>query len=183
MRSVLAAREADLAGVAAATGGSLTLSEVPFLAQVDLRVDPVEASLSPLPLPLEADTTHEEGDRAAIWLGPDEWLITGPVGTGPELVAELLTRFAGTHHSVVDVSANRVVLEVGGPRSWELLSTGCSIDLDPRVWIAGACAQTLLARVPVLLHQRDVATRVFARPSFANYLVDWVLDAAATSAG
>jgi sarcosine oxidase, subunit gamma len=182
MRSVLSGREADLAGVATATGGSVTVSEVPFLAQADLRVDPVEASLSPFPLPLEAGTARDEGDHAALWLGPDEWLITGPAGTGLELVAELQTRFAGTHHSVVDVSANRVTLEVGGPRVWELLSTGCSLDLDPRVWVPGACAQTLLARVPVILHERDTATRVFVRPSFANYLVDWLLDAATASA-
>jgi sarcosine oxidase subunit gamma len=183
MRSMLTGREADLAGVGAATGGAVTVSEAPFLAQVDLRVDPAEASLSPFPLPLEAVTSREEDGHAALWLGPDEWLITGAAGTGPELVAELQTRFAGTHHSVVDVSANRVVLEIGGPRAWELLSAGCSIDLDPRVWTAGACAQTLLARVPVILQQRDAATRVFVRPSFANYLVDWLLDAAAAMAG
>jgi sarcosine oxidase subunit gamma len=75
-----------------------------------------------------------------------------------------------------------VVLEVGGPRSWELLSTGCSLDLDPRVRVAGMCAQTLLARVPVILHERDAATRVFVRPSLANYLADWLLDAAAAPA-
>ena len=179
MRSVLAGREADLA---AGEGRGVTLTEVPFLAQVDLRVDPAEAPLSPFPLPLEANTAWEGGGHVALWLGPDEWLVTGPGGTAPELVAELQTRFAGTHHSVVDVSSNQVVLEVGGPRAWELLSSGCSLDLDPRVWVAGACAQTLLARVPVILHERDAGTRVFVRPSFAGYLVDWLLAASAMPA-
>jgi sarcosine oxidase subunit gamma len=44
------------------------------------------------------------------------------------------------------------------------------------------CAQTLLARVPVILQERDLATRVFVRPSFAGYLVDWLLDAAGVRA-
>jgi sarcosine oxidase gamma subunit len=36
------------------------------------------------------------------------------------------------------------------------------------------CAQTLLARIPVLLQERGDATRVFVRSSFAGYLVTWL---------
>jgi sarcosine oxidase subunit gamma len=180
-RDLLAGRAEDLAAAARATGGAVTLAAVPFLAQVDLRLDPAEAAMSPFALPLEANTATEHGDRSVLWLGPDEWLVTDPDGLGPEIVAELQTRLAGVHHSVVDVSANRVALEVGGPRAWEALSSGCPLDLDPRSWTDGRCAQTLLARVPVILHARDRATRVLVRPSFAGYLVDWLLDAALTA--
>jgi sarcosine oxidase subunit gamma len=56
----------------------------------------------------------------------------------------------------------------------DLLSKGCSLDLHPREWRAGMCAQTLLARVPVILQQRASEKRVFIRPSFAHYLIDWL---------
>ena len=36
--------------------------------------------------------------------------------------------------------------------------------------------QTLLARVPVILQERGDATRVFVRPSFADWLRSWMVD-------
>ena len=179
MRSPLTDRLDDLPAVSAATGGEIALEHVPFLAQVDLRLDPGAAGDSPYPLPLDPNTAWEEGPRAALWLGPDEWLVLGPPGAGTEIVAELEAAIGSIPHSVVDVSANRVALELSGPGVQELLSAGCSLDLDPRGgWLAGRCAQTLLARMPVILHERPESTRVLVRPSFAGYLVDWLIQAA-----
>lgn len=181
-RSPIESRLGDLARVAAQTGGEVALEHVPFLTQVDLRLDPSEVERAPYPLPVEPNTTWEEGHRAALWLGPDEWLILGAPGTATAIGAELETALAGTHHSVVDVSANRAALELSGPGSKDLLSKGCSLDLDPRGgWVAGRCAQTLLARVPVILHERAETTGILGRPSFADYLVDWLIDAAGGS--
>jgi sarcosine oxidase gamma subunit len=42
--------------------------------------------------------------------------------------------------------------------------------------VAGRCAQTLVGRAQVLLHERDDATRLFVRPSFAGYLTDLLLE-------
>jgi sarcosine oxidase, subunit gamma len=177
-RSPLASRLEDLAGVAAASGGGVVIEHVPLLTQVDLRIDPADAGRVPYPLPAEPNTAWEDGPRAALWLGPDEWLVLGPPGDGPEIVAELVGALAGTHRSIVDVSANRVALELSGPGSKELLSKGCSLDLDPRGgWTVGTCAQTLLARVPVILQERTETTGVLVRPSFADYLVDWLIEA------
>jgi sarcosine oxidase gamma subunit len=39
------------------------------------------------------------------------------------------------------------------------------------------CAQTLLARVPVLLQERERATRLFVRASFAGHLLSWLSQA------
>jgi len=180
MRSPLDARTADLARVAEATGSEVVLELVPFLAQVDLRLAADDAGRAPYPLPLEPNTAWEDGPRAALWLGPDEWLILGRPGDGAAIVSELGAALAGVHHSVVDVGANRVALELSGPRSKEVLSRGCSLDLDPRGgWAAGRCAQTLLARVPVILQERADTIGILVRPSFADYLVDWLIDAAA----
>jgi sarcosine oxidase, subunit gamma len=181
-RSPLASRLEDLAGVAAASDDAVALEHVPFLTQVDLRMDPSDAARAPYPLPVEPNTAWEEGPRAALWLGPDEWLVLGPPGAGPDIVAELLGTLEGAPRSIVDVSANRVALELSGPGATELLSKGCSLDLDPRGgWTVGRCAQTLLARVPVILHERVESTGVLVRPSFAEYLVDWMVAAAARS--
>jgi sarcosine oxidase, subunit gamma len=171
-RSALDGRAGDLQRLGA--------GEVPFLAQVDVRVARSEADPLPPFLPLEPNTWVAWVGRDVLWLGPDEWLVLdGTETTEPAgLAAELTTLLSGTHHSVVDVSANRTVLELTSEDRHELLSTGCGLDLHPRSWYYGMCAQTLLARVPVILQERSDATRVFVRPSYADWLLDWMLAAA-----
>jgi sarcosine oxidase subunit gamma len=166
-RSPLADRAADLARI----GAEL----VPFLAQVDLRVDPAYAGLAPYPLPIEPNTAFDEGRRAPLWLGPDEWLILGPPGAATEIVAELEAAFAHVDRSVIDVSANRVAIELTGARRFDLLAHVCPLDLDPRVWATGRCAQTLLGRAQVILQERTETTGILVRPSFADYVVDLLL--------
>jgi len=163
VRSPLAGRAGDLAGVA---------REVEALAQVDVRVDPALASVG---LPLEPNTWVANGHRETLWLGPDEWLIVGPPDTEGSISKDLERALAGLPHSVVEVSAARAILEVESAVRLDLLPQGCGIDVHPRSWREGMCAQTLLARVPVILQEREASTRIFVRPSFANYLVDWFL--------
>ena len=153
----------------------VTIEQVPFLAQVGVRLDPSLADRAPFPLPLKPNRAWEEGSRAALWLGPDEWLILGPPNAGPEIVAELEVALNGLHRSVMDLSANRVAIELSGPGTEELLSKGCSLDLDPRSWEGEMCAQTLLAHVPVILQEREEATRILVRPSFATHLLAWLM--------
>ena len=145
--------------------------ELEALAQVDVRVDSAPASLE---LPLEPNTWIANGDREALWLGPDEWLIVGPPGTGDSISEDLERALAGLPHSVVEVSAARAILEVEPAVRLDRLPQGCGIDLHPRSWREGMCAQTLLARVPVILQERETGTRILVRPSFANYIVDWL---------
>jgi sarcosine oxidase subunit gamma len=178
-RDPLAIRLDDLRSVSARTGGDVTVAHLPFLAQVSLRLDPALADRAPLPLPVEPNTAWEDGPRAALWLGPDEWLVLGPPHTGSEIAQELEAALDGAPRSIVDLSANRVAIELGGPGRFDLLSKGCPIDLHPLAWTAGMCAQTLLAKTQVILHERVDTTGLLVRTSFAAYLVDWLLAASA----
>ena len=160
-RSPLALRTADLARLSELTGGAVAAVEVPFLMQVGVRAsDPSAAGLPSVPA-----TWARLGGAEALWLGPDEWLLVGD-GVLPDA------------ESAVDVSANRAAVDLAGPGVRELLSKGCSLDLHPDHWADGTCAQTMLAKAPVILQQRGDLTRVFVRPSFADYLVEWFLAAA-----
>jgi sarcosine oxidase subunit gamma len=76
---------------------------------------------------------------------------------------------------VVDVSANRVAIELTGSDRFDLLAHVCPLDLDPRVWATGRCAQTLLGRAQVVLQERSETTGILVRPSFADYVVDLLL--------
>jgi sarcosine oxidase subunit gamma len=172
-RSALDGRDEDLAHIRA--------REVPFPVQLAVRTrDPARVGF-----PTEPNTwlALEGFPRDALWLGPDEWLVVSApnaalgvasITTGHGAVAEGL-EWVG---SFVDVSANRVLIDLRRDDTYDprgLLEQGCSIDLDPRSWNEGMCAQTLLAHVPVILQERENGTRVFVRPSFANWLVDWLV--------
>jgi sarcosine oxidase subunit gamma len=164
-RTPLDGRERELAGVDARA--------VALASQVSLRVEAGVART--LGLPTEPNTWSRLDGRDALWLGPDDWLIASDADEATDVTHRLASRVAtDAHRSIVDVSANRVAIELAGPRRIELLQAGCGIDLHPRAWGEGMCAQTLLARVPVLLQEREDATRVFVRPSFAGYVATWL---------
>ena len=146
------------------------------LVQIGVRTDP-EGALA-AGLPVESNTFVRRGERITLWLGPDEWLVVAPGDGADHLVAEVDASLAPAHRSVLDLSANRVVLQLSGAAVEEVLATDCPIDLHPRVWIPGRCAQTLVMGVPAILARHDDRTHVFVRPSFAEHLVDRLLDAA-----
>jgi sarcosine oxidase subunit gamma len=167
-RSPLADRAADLAAIDGV--------EISFLAQIDVRCSTEEAAR--LAFPTEPNTVAGDMTRGVLWLGPDEWLVVGLPGTATDTVAELEDELTGTHHSAVDVSENRAVIELRGDDRHALLASGCSIDLAPRGgWVPGVIAQTLFSRAQVILQEMDDATRIFVRPSFAGYVVDRLLAA------
>jgi sarcosine oxidase subunit gamma len=148
------------------------------LTQIDLRLDTGDAGLLPFALPLEPNTVAERAGASALWLGPDEWLLVIESRPAADVIGEVNATLARIRHSAVDVSANRAAIELTGPGRLDLLSAGCGLDLHPRSWAAGQCAQTLLARVPVILWERRDATWILVRPSFAGYLQDWLADQA-----
>jgi len=175
--SPLAHRASDLAHATGNMAGAGEIAEVAFLTQVNLRVDQEHARHPALGLPLKPNTATHRGARAILWLGPDEWLVVGPPWTSPEIIADLVNALGDAHHSVVDVSANRAVVDLRGAARHELLSKGCSLDLGRDRWSQDRCAQTLLAGVQVILEERLDATRVFFRPSFGNHVTEWFIDA------
>ena len=179
-------RRSPLDGVSLRDG----LRELPFLAQLDLRLgaddvearDAVESVIGALPI--EPNTVHGGADAAVLWLGPDEWLVVGPPDGESALESQIhdaLTDQAG-RVAIVDVSANRTTLELRGPRVRELLEFGCPIDLHPRAFGRGRCAQTLLARANVLIwfvtDEPEPVYRLLVRPSVAAYVAAWLADAA-----
>jgi sarcosine oxidase, subunit gamma len=140
------------------------LTEPALDAQVSVRGEPLAG------FPVEPNTAAEADGKTVLWLGPDEWLV---LGGRVEDYAQAA--------AAIDVSANRVVLELAGPEAAEVLSGGCALDLDPGAFPPGRCAQTLLARAQVILLRREPGRWwLLVRPSFAPYLRAWLLDALAS---
>ncbi len=139
--------------------------ETPLASQISVR------GTAPAGFPTVPNTTAVVDGNTAIWLGPDEWLVIG----GRE------SDFA-TAAAAVDVSANRLALDLSGPNTLDVLASGCGLDLAETAFPVGDCAQTLLARAQVILVRHETsAFRILVRPSFAPYLRAWLADAIAGS--
>jgi sarcosine oxidase subunit gamma len=125
--------------------------------------------------PTEPNTVASNGEMSVLWLGPDEWLVTAPAEKA-DLAHRLEAALAGRHHSVIDASQGRVVLELEGAEARAVLNQGLSLDLRPGAFGPDRCAQTALARVPVILHQSDATPRfrIYVRASFAPYVTEWL---------
>ncbi|WP_100501801.1 sarcosine oxidase subunit gamma [Geodermatophilus chilensis] len=162
----------------------VALRELPFLGMVSIRVEPGSVASARLgerlgaALPEACGQVTSSGPHSALWLGPDEWLVVSEADPGA-LAADLRDALAGDRGAVVDVSANRTVLELSGPAAREALEKGCPVDLHPRSFGPGRAVATTLGPVPVLLWQTGGTTyRVLPRSSFADYVARWLLDAA-----
>jgi sarcosine oxidase subunit gamma len=126
----------------------------------------LRVALPPLP------NTTARGDRVtAFWLGPPSWLIVADVPGSP------LTGFVDKRNALnavggalFDLSASRVAYRVVGPHATAILASGCPLDLHPRAFRAGGCAQSLFGRVNALLYKVDNAPTfvVMVARSFAR---------------
>ncbi len=156
----------------------------PFVSMVDVRLGAVgpEPSATPgVELPAAPNTWLPAGSGRAVWLGPDEWLLSSTTEAPEELEARVRAAVLPLGGSATDVSAQRVGLRLTGARVRDVLAKGCSVDLHPRVFGRGRSAQTTLGQAGVvLLALSDDGDDhvVLVRSSFAGYLADWLLDAA-----
>jgi sarcosine oxidase, subunit gamma len=114
-------------------------------------------------LPLHPMTSAEAGPCAALWLGPDEWLL---LNTPAGLAASL----AGLPHSLVDVSGRQIGLMLTGRRAARVLSSGCLLDLSAQAFPVGCVARTLFHKAEIVLWRRPDGFHVDVWRSFAPYV-------------
>ena len=107
---------------------------------------------------LIGDVAEQDGDLA-IMLGPDEWLLIGPIGGDG----------AGQPVSITEVSDRQVGFDVTGPRTAELLMSGCPLDLERMA--VGRGTRTIYETVEIVVMKRAAdAFRVEVWRSFAPWL-------------
>jgi sarcosine oxidase, subunit gamma len=166
------------------------LGERQGLGKLDLRGDPHDRTFMTaigrvldLLLPTEPCTSATRQRVSALWLGPDQWLLTCPEPEAAGLVRSLREALLGAHAAITDVTDGRVAFRLAGPSARDVLAKGCPLDLHPRAFPPGGCAQSLLAKAAVLIHlqdddpERGPSFDVYVARSFAPYLWLWLEDA------
>ncbi|MEZ5810227.1 MAG: sarcosine oxidase subunit gamma [Rhizobiaceae bacterium] len=130
-------------------------------------------------LPRKPKCAAASGTRAALWLGPDEWLI---IDTGKNNPADALAS-SRVSHSAVDVSHRNTAVIVSGPGAETALSAGCPQDLDRRKFPVGACSRTIFGKAEVVLWRTgEDAFRVECWRSLSPYVFDFLEEAARDTA-
>lgn len=162
-----------------AAAGLVSVSLVPPATRFSFRGDAAAADACAAPfgcdLPRDACRAATAGERAALWLGPDEWLLLAPEDETAALFAALEAAVGERPHALVDISHRQVGLAIAGAGAATLLATGCPLDLDAAAFPVGMCTRTVLAKSDVALWRRapDVF-RLEVNRSFADYVAGYL---------
>jgi sarcosine oxidase subunit gamma len=100
---------------------------------------------------VEACRAHREAARAALWLGPHEWLLLAPEAEGADIPAAFAAAMADRPYSLVDVGHRSLALEISGAEAGPLLNAGCPLDLDIGAFPVGMCTRTILGKAQIVL--------------------------------
>lgn len=165
-----------------ASGDTVAIREIPFTTQVGLRAAPGSAghavlaqALGGLPATV-GEVTGDAATTATLWLSPDEFLVIDQPDTG--LAARLEATLGDRSGQVLDVSANRTIIEITGSAAHLVLRKSCPLDLHPTTWPEHQAYVTEVAQTPVILWRTGENTWWIApRISFANHVANWLLDA------
>jgi heterotetrameric sarcosine oxidase gamma subunit len=160
-----------------------TMRELPCMALLRLQAlrprGVTAPAADPALLPVQPNTAIGS-DPCVLWKSPDDWLAYSTHLETDELALRFDGLGGGVRLVVTDVSAANTVLELAGAHLLEILARDCTLDLEGDRVPSGACAQTVVAQVPLLLHRpsgRDTWW-AFVDRSLAGHLWDWLVDTA-----
>jgi len=187
LESPLVGAQALLDANQARQSKAFRLRERPFLDLANVRGDArdgafvaaMESAIG-VRVPDKPNTVARGAEYDVLWLGPDEWLVRSAQARTPQLESKLRTAFGTLFASVVDVGSGYTVLEASGDRVRDVISRGCPLDLHPRVFQPGQCAQSHYFKAPIVLIPTAHDTfELVVRRSFGDYFCRIIVDAAA----
>jgi len=160
----------------------IDLSEIRHLGKLNIRcTSETRDSVSKLTqcnLSLQPNQSSSKAGRIALCLGPDEYLILAEQGSEIQLEKTLNSSDIIKQISVTNVSDALCALSLSGEKVRDLLSKGCAIDLHPDSFSTNQSAQCDLALANVVLICLEKNKFIcICRTSFAEYVLDWYLDA------
>ena len=125
-------------------------------------------------LPQDVCRAVEQGERAALWLGPDEWLLLSPEAETASSFQAIETALADVPHALVDISHRQVGFDIVGAAAAVVLNSGCPLDLSLAAFPVGMSTRTVLAKSDIVLWRRAPERfRLEVNRSFANYVAGY----------
>ena len=176
-------RRGALKGVSLPRDAGFAVTAAPDAARFVLRGNPAAVVAFGI-APPERLQASAEGNRAAFWLGPDEFLLFAPGEDADIVRSSLEAGLTGEPYSLVDVSHRQIGLVLEGKRAARCLSAGCPLDLRPAAFPVGMVARTIFLKTEIVLWRRSAEQfHVEVWRSFAPYLVGHLAEAYAGTHG
>ncbi|MEJ0097185.1 MAG: sarcosine oxidase subunit gamma family protein [Bauldia sp.] len=123
-------------------------------------------------LPREACRAAGNGKHAALWLGPDEWLLLAPDEEAEELGRTLASGLHGEAASIVDISDRQVAITLSGAKAAEAIGAFNALDLELDAFPVGMCTRTLFGKAEIVLWRTAPdAFHIEVWRSFAPYVL------------
>lgn len=95
-----------------------------------LRYVPVLSDTFGVSLPLRIGACACAGNREALCLGPDEWVLLAPEDDCVTIESDFEAIYETAPHSLTDISDRDVTIEISGAEAETLITVGCPINLD-----------------------------------------------------
>ena len=122
-------------------------------------------------LPETACRASASDNRAALWLGPDEWLLIAPEAHETDITQGFATALSGLPHALVAVGHRNAGVELTGAQVGTVLAAGCPLDLDLDGFPVGMCTRTVLGKAEIVLWRTAPEVfRIEVWRSFAAYV-------------
>lgn len=114
-----------------------------------------------LPLPVEPMTSACGDGATLLWLGPRTWLYVSNAASRQDAFDTTRRAINAAGGALFDVSASYVGWRLAGAPAVRVLNRACPLDLHPRSFAPGQCAQSVLGHVNAL----------FYRPGESSFIV------------
>ncbi|MDY8110014.1 sarcosine oxidase subunit gamma family protein [Fulvimarina sp. 2208YS6-2-32] len=163
--------------------GPLRVSLQPSIGRLSFRARAAalggRREVAGFPVDGAVNTRSDKGDRVALRLGPDEWMLLCNDEETDTAVEAVLEAMAGKAHSLVDVSHRDVTFEVRGAMGDAVINSGCPLDLSPAAFPAGTATRTLFGKAEIVLARiSDTTWQITCWRSFGAYVQGYLVEAA-----
>jgi heterotetrameric sarcosine oxidase gamma subunit len=164
------------------SSANLRLADLSALAKVHVRSQPgsfVEQRLGVV----FGRAQRDQFGNLVIGEAPGEWLVLGPSGHAPGVLASLEGVGGDAFTTMVDLTHGCALVRLTGNSAGAALSKLCPVDLSTRATGNGSVSRTALAGVAVCIVRDDSADELsylcYCERSFGQYLFDVIMDAGA----
>lgn len=153
--------------------GFARVSEIGPLGMISLRAKPEVKSLAKAikaavgtAVPAERSIVID-GDRAAGWMSPDEYLLILPYDQTGAAMAAIAKAMGDEHHLAAVVSDARAVFQIDGDKADQVLKKLCPVDIAGMA--PGELRRTRAAQVAAAFWRQGDGFRLVCFRSVADY--------------
>lgn len=181
MADVTALRRPALTQAALQHDHDLAVTIKPAMARFVLRGDATVAGAAGtgfgVPIPTRPLSAATADSRAALWLGPDEWLLLAPAAEQAAAAHMLKLALAELPHSLVDVSHRQIAFALRGRLAARVLTSGCPLDLSLKAFPVGMVTRTVFHKAEIVLWRMAEGFHLEIWRSFAAYAAGHLAEA------